>query len=147
MDQVQPGQIGSTFGGNPTACAAALATLEVIEEEGLLERAQEIGAAARERLGTLQKDFAQIGDVRGVGAMVGLEFVLEDGKTPNPAAVEAVVTHAREDGLILLPTGTYSNVIRLLPPINMSDDELDEGLSKLEAAVKNALEMPVVGTD
>ncbi len=147
MDQVQPGQLGSTFGGNPTACAAALATLEVIEEEGLLGRAQEIGAVIRERLSTLQEDHAQLGDVRGVGAMVGLEFAFEDGKTPNPAAAEAIVTHARDNGLILLPTGTYSNVIRLLPPINMSDDELDEGLSKLESAVKNALEMPVVGTD
>ena len=147
MDKVQPGQLGSTFGGNPTACAAALATLEVIEEEGLLERAQEIGAATKERLRALQRDHAQLGDVRGVGAMVGLEFVFADGKTPNPAAVDAVVTYAREDGLILLPTGTYSNVIRLLPPINMSDAELNEGLDKLEAAVKRALELPVVGTD
>ncbi len=147
MDQVQPGQIGSTFGGNPTACAAALATLEVIEEEGLLARAQEIGAVAKERLGALQKEHPQIGDVRGVGAMIGLEFVFEDGVTPHPAAVEAVVTHARDHGLILLPTGTYSNVIRLLPPINMGDEELDEGLSKLETAVKRALELAVVGMD
>ena len=147
MDRVQPGQLGSTFGGNPTACAAALATLEVIEEENLLVRAREIGEAATERLRALQKDFAQIGDVRGVGAMVGLEFVTDESKTPNPAAVEAIVTHARENGLILLPTGTYGNVIRLLPPIRMSDEELDEGLSKLENAVKRALELPVVGTD
>ncbi len=147
MDKVQPGQLGSTFGGNPTACAAALATLEVIEEEGLLERAQEIGAVATERLHALQRDHAQIGDVRGVGAMIGLEFVMGENKTPNPAAAEAIVTHARDNGLILLPTGTYSNVIRLLPPLRMSDAELDEGLSKLEAAVKNALELAVVGTD
>ena len=147
MDKVQPGQLGSTFGGNPTACAAALATLEVIEEEGLLERAQEIGAVATERLRALQRDHAQIGDVRGVGAMIGLEFVMGENKTPNPDAAEAIVTHSRDNGLILLPTGTYSNVIRLLPPLRMSDAELDEGLSKLEAAVKNALELAVVGTD
>ena len=114
---------------------------------GLLARAQAIGVAAKARLGALQNDYPQIGDVRGVGAMIGLEFVFEDGKTPNPAAAQAVVTHAREDGLILLPTGTYSNVIRLLPPLNMSDDELDEGLGKLAAAVKEALELAVVGTD
>ena len=147
MDRLEPGQLGSTFGGNPTACAAALATLEVIEEENLLERAQEIGAVARERLSALQKDYPQIGNVRGLGAMIGIEFVTGEDKTPNPAAVEAIVTHARDNGLILLPTGTYSNVIRLLPPIRMSDEELEEGLSKLEEAVKSALELAVVGTD
>ena len=141
MDAIEPGMLGSTFGGNPTACAAALATLRVIEEEGLLERAAEIGAVATERLRKLQGELGRIGDVRGLGAMIGIEFVTDDAtRTPDKAAVEAIVAHARDHGLILLPTGTYSNVIRLLPPIRMSDAELNEGLDKLEAAIRYALE-------
>jgi 4-aminobutyrate aminotransferase/(S)-3-amino-2-methylpropionate transaminase len=135
MDRVKPGMLGSTFGGNPTGCAAALATIKVIEEEGLLQRAQEIGVRMRERLDALARRVAAIGDVRGAGAMIGLEFVDEDGVTPNSAVVTEVVATAREAGLILLPTGTYSNVIRLLPPIRMSDAELEEGLAILERCV------------
>ena len=144
MDKIEGGQLGSTFGGNPTACAAALATIAVIEEENLLERAQEIGAVAKERLTHLQTQYAQIGDVRGTGAMIGIEFIKDSNKTPNSEAVDAIVAHARDNGLILLPTGTYSNVIRLLPPIRMSDSELNEGLDKLDAAIKHALAAKVM---
>ena len=139
MDAIEPGMLGSTFGGNPAACAAALATLNVIEGEGLLERAQEIGAVLKDRLGKLKEKHERIGDVRGLGAMIGIEFINDEAKTPNKAAVEAITMHARENGLILLPTGTYGNVIRLLPPINMSNEELNEGMSKLEAAIDNVL--------
>lgn len=145
MDKIAPGQLGSTFGGNPVSCAAALATLEVIEEEGLLERAREIGAAATEKLEALQRELPQIGDVRGLGAMVGAEFISGPDKTPNPEAAQAVLEHARANGLLLLTTGTYSNVIRLLPPIRMSDAELSEGLEKLEAALRAVLEPIAVG--
>jgi 4-aminobutyrate aminotransferase/(S)-3-amino-2-methylpropionate transaminase len=140
MDRVAPGQLGSTFGGNPVSCAAALATLDIIEEEGLLGRAKAIGEAIRERLSPLQAEFPQLGDVRGLGAMIGLEFVQEDSKMPNGAAVEAIVAHAREHGLILLPTGTYGNVIRLLPPLRLSDEALEEGCNKLEQAIRAVLE-------
>lgn len=144
MDEVGPGMLGSTFGGNPTSCAAALATLDVIEREDLLARSSRIGEVARTRLNELQQRWPQIGEVRGRGAMIGIELVHEsrDGseKLPNKEAVEAIVTAAREDGLILLPTGTYGNVIRLLPPINLSDEELDEGLEKLERAFEQVLE-------
>lgn len=139
MDRLAPGTLGSTFGGNPTACAAALATLQVIEEEGLLQRAQAIGATITRRLRSLQATYPQLGDVRGLGAMIGLEFVKDSAKTPNPEAVEAIVASARAQGLLLLPTGTYGNVIRLLPPIRMSDAELEAGLGKLEAAIAEAL--------
>jgi 4-aminobutyrate aminotransferase/(S)-3-amino-2-methylpropionate transaminase len=146
MDKVGPGQLGSTFGGNPTACAAALATLDVILEEGLLERARKIGTVLMGRLRDLQLEFAQLGDVRGLGAMIGLEFITSaEDKTPNKEAVQAIVANARESGLILLPTGTYGNVIRLLPPIRMSDAELEEGMEGLEAAIRRALE-PVTAT-
>ena len=140
MDRLQGGMLGTTFGGNPVSIASALATLKVIEEENLLERARVIGEKATERLKRLQSEFPQIGDVRGKGAMIGIEFVSDDDRTPEKTAVGAIVDHAREHGMILLPTGTYGNVIRLLPPLNLSDEELNEGLEKLEGAIRNALE-------
>lgn len=145
MDRLEPGQLGSTFGGNPVSCAAALATLSVIEEEGLLERAQEIGAAATDKLRALQRELPALGDVRGLGAMVGVEFVKDAAKTPDAEAAQAVLEHARADGLLLLTTGTYGNVIRLLPPIRMTDTELSEGLEKLERAIRAVLEPVPVG--
>jgi len=135
MDKVGPGMLGSTFGGNPAGCAAALATLEVIEEEGLLDRATAIGEAIRARMNALRQRVPALGDVRGAGAMIGLEFVREDGVTPDAELVNGAVAHARERGLVLLPTGTYGNVIRLLPPLRMSDAELTEGLDLLEEAI------------
>jgi 4-aminobutyrate aminotransferase / (S)-3-amino-2-methylpropionate transaminase / 5-aminovalerate transaminase len=139
MDKLSPGMLGSTFGGNPAGCAAALATLNVIEEEGLLERSQEIGAVLKDRLQKLQSKHKQIGDVRGMGAMIGIEFIKDAAKTPDEESVKKIVEHARESGLILLSTGTYSNVIRLLPPINMSDAELNEGMEKLETSITQVL--------
>ncbi|HEX7001577.1 MAG TPA: 4-aminobutyrate--2-oxoglutarate transaminase [Trueperaceae bacterium] len=139
MDAMEPGQIGTTFGGNPAAVAAALATLEVIEKEGLVARAAQIGAKASARLNELRARHPGIGDVRGKGAMVAMEFVLEDGYTPDTASVAKIVAFARDAGLILLPTGSYGNVIRLLPPINLSDQELEEGLTIIERAVEHAM--------
>jgi 4-aminobutyrate aminotransferase / (S)-3-amino-2-methylpropionate transaminase / 5-aminovalerate transaminase len=140
MDKLKPGMLGSTFGGNPAGCAAALATLQVIEEENLLERASEIGAVLKDRLQKLQAKHKQIGDVRGLGAMIGIEFIKDAAKTPDEESVKKIVETARDNGLILLSTGTYGNVIRLLPPINMTDAELSEGLEKLEHAVTVVLE-------
>jgi 4-aminobutyrate aminotransferase/(S)-3-amino-2-methylpropionate transaminase len=139
MDKIEPGQLGSTFGGNPTACAAALATLEVIEDEGLLERAQVIGNTLMASLRSLQRRFAELSDVRGLGAMIGLEFNQDAQQTPHPEAVKSIVNYARDHGLILLPTGTYGNVIRLLPPLTLSDSELEEGLAILTAAIEHSL--------
>ncbi len=140
MDAIGEGMLGSTFGGNPISCAAALATLDVLEEEGLIERANVIGERARQRLDKLQREFPQIGEVRGRGAMIGVEFVEAGGKEPNPAVVAAVVAHARDAGLVLLSTGTYGNVIRLLPPLTLSDDEIEEGLAILEKSIRAVLE-------
>jgi 4-aminobutyrate aminotransferase/(S)-3-amino-2-methylpropionate transaminase len=139
MEEVHPGMLGSTFGGNPVSCAAALATLDIIERDGLLERARQIGAVASERLHRLRSGLPAIAEVRGPGAMIGIEFVVPGSTTPDKDVVERVVTYARDHGLILLPTGTYGNVIRLLPPLNLSDDELAEGLDLLEAAIRHAL--------
>jgi 4-aminobutyrate aminotransferase / (S)-3-amino-2-methylpropionate transaminase / 5-aminovalerate transaminase len=144
MNALEPAMLGSTFGGNPTACAAALATMDVIEDEALLQRAQTIGAVLRDRFETLQARTPRLGDVRGLGAMVGLEFVGEDGRSPDPALVQRIVEDCRQRGLLILPTGTYGNVIRLLPPIRMSDAELEEGSATLEAAINAVLrEAPV----
>ncbi|MEJ2667938.1 MAG: 4-aminobutyrate--2-oxoglutarate transaminase [Deinococcales bacterium] len=140
MDAIEPGMLGSTFGGNPVGCAAALATLDVLEEESLVTRANVIGKRAKERLSGLRSAFPQIGDVRGRGAMIGVEFVEAGTLEPNPGVVAAVVAHAREQGLVLLPTGTYGNVIRLLPPLNLTDAELEEGLDILEMSVRAVLE-------
>jgi 4-aminobutyrate aminotransferase len=145
MDAIEPGMLGSTFGGNPVSCAAALATLDVLREEGLIDRARAIGEVAMPRLRALQRDMPRIGEVRGLGAMIGIEFVAEDGRTPDPATVRAIVAEARDRGLVLLSTGTYGNVIRLLPPLRLSDAELAEGLEILEAAVRDVLQ-PVQAT-
>jgi len=143
MDIPAPGNLGTTFGGNPAAVAAALATINVIEEEGLLERATLIGERFTAMLTSLSQDLPEIGDVRGKGAMIGIEFIKDEAGTPHKQAVERAVDHAREDGLLLLPTGTHGNVIRLLPPLNLSDSEIEEGLGKLEATIRAAVAEPV----
>lgn len=139
MDRVEPSMIGTTFGGNPAGCAAALATLDVIEEEGLLQRAGHINTRVTAALKELQGEVPAIGDIRGLGAMIGIEFVAADGKSPYPDAADRILEHALENGMILLSCGTYGNVVRLLPPLNLSDAELDEGITKLTSAIKAVL--------
>lgn len=138
MDRLKPSMVGTTFGGNPAGCAAALATIDVIESEGLLERASEIGQKLTSTLRSLQQSLPQIGEVRGLGAMVGIELINEDG-TPHPTAADAVIEAALEDGLLGLSCGTYGNVVRLLPPLNLSDAELEEGAVKLTRALEKVL--------
>ncbi|MBR8740732.1 4-aminobutyrate--2-oxoglutarate transaminase [Nocardiopsis sp. MG754419] len=134
MDAVHRGGLGGTYGGNPAACAAALAALEVIESEGLVERAREIGALMLARLRTFAERFDVVGDVRGRGAMVAIELVEGDGR-PNPEAVARVLKHCHARGLVLLSAGTHGNVIRMLPPLVIGDDLLVEGLNLLEEAL------------
>lgn len=139
MDALEPGMLGTTFGGNPTSCAAAIATLDVLEDEGVIGHAAEMGALARERLTSLKRRHPAIGEVRGLGLMLGLEFVGPDGITPDPDSVNAIVAAARKEGLLLLSTGTYGNVIRLLPPLTITEEELKSGLSVLERVVDQVL--------
>ncbi|TQN30783.1 4-aminobutyrate aminotransferase [Haloactinospora alba] len=135
MDAVHAGGLGGTYGGNPAACAAALATMEAIESQGLVERAGRIGETVLARLRALADRHGIIGDVRGRGAMVALELVNGPAdSTPNQDAVKRVLRYCHERGLVLLTAGTYGNVIRLLPPLVIGDDLLDEGLSILEEA-------------
>ena len=135
MNSVHSGGLGGTFGGNPVACAAALAAIRTIESEGLLARARAIGETMLRRLRRLSAGAPAIGNVRGRGAMVGIEFVGGDGIAPDRETTGRVLRRCHQDGLMVLGAGTYGNVIRLLPPLVISDGLLDEGLGILERAV------------
>ena len=130
MDAVPPGGLGGTFGGNPVSCAAGIAVLDVLTAPGFLDGATKLGETLRARLDTLAEKRPEIGDVRGLGAMLAFEFA---ERTPDRA--QAVVSAAAERGLLLLSCGLYGNVIRLLPPLNISAEDLDEGLAILEQSL------------
>jgi 4-aminobutyrate aminotransferase len=139
MNALGPGGLGGTYGGNPVACAAAHAAISVIQEERLCERSAEIGARMVARLKAIRArdDVTPIGDVRGLGAMVAFELVEEKGgNTPKPAAAPAVVARARELGLIILSCGYWGNTIRLLAPLTIPMEHLEEGLDILEHSLE-----------
>jgi 4-aminobutyrate aminotransferase/(S)-3-amino-2-methylpropionate transaminase len=130
MDAPHPGGLGGTFGGNPVSCAAACAVLDAFKEPGFRERGDEVGRLVRARLDEIAAAHPEIGEVRGLGPMLALEFV-----EPSGEVAKAVTTTAREEGLLLLSCGLYGNVIRLLPPLTATDEELERGLSILERAL------------
>ncbi len=138
MESVHQGGLGGTFGGNPIACAAALAVFDIIESEGLLERARHIGDVVQPRLEKLVAADGPVGEVRGRGAMIALELVGADGRQPDAAAAQRVARRCHEQGLLILTAGTYGNVLRLLPPLVISDDLLDEGLGIIEKALADS---------
>jgi 4-aminobutyrate aminotransferase/(S)-3-amino-2-methylpropionate transaminase len=138
MQAAEPGGLGGTYAGNPIACAAALAVLDVIEDEKLLSRADTIGARIKQRLHTIaqRNDTMPIGAIRGPGAMIGFEIFKGRGSTePDADATKRVTSRALQEGLILLSCGIYANVIRILVPLTVQDDILEEGLGKLERAL------------
>ncbi len=140
MDAPGDSAIGGTYVGNPVAQAAALAVLDVIEEEGLIERAAEIGERMRGRMLAWQERFDALGDVRGLGAMLAIELVHDRAtKEPAPELASAVAEAALERGLLLMKSGIYGNCIRVLVPLVISDAELDEALSVWEQAMEAAL--------
>src|SRR5438093_10097952 len=134
FDALGPGTLGSTFGGHPIACAAAIKTIEVIERDGLAARATAIGPTLRRRFEAMAKSQAGIGEVRGVGAMQAIELV-QDRTTKKPAPVDAIIKRACERGLLVLRAGLYSNVIRTLVPLTITDAQLEEGLDILEGSI------------
>ena len=140
MDAPGDSAIGGTYVGNPVAQAAALAVLDVFEEEGLVDRAAELGERMRGRMEAWQERFPQIGDVRGLGAMLVIELV-EDRETKEPAAklASTVVEAAFERGLLLLKSGIYSNCIRVLVPLVITDAQADEALAAWEDALEAVL--------
>jgi 4-aminobutyrate aminotransferase/(S)-3-amino-2-methylpropionate transaminase len=140
MDAPGDSAVGGTYVGNPVAQAAALAVLEVFEEEGLVERAGQVGDAIRERMLAWQQRFPAIGDVRGLGAMLAIELVEDPAtKAPAPDLATKVVEAAADRGLLLLKSGIYSNCIRVLVPLVISDAQLDEALGVWEDALDSAL--------
>jgi len=141
MDAPGVGGIGGTFGGNPAACAAALAVLEILEKEGLLERSTAIGKRFEERARGWQKKWPLVGDVRGLGAMCAIELV-RDAQTREPAEAEMkeVAQYCTEHGVITITAGTYGNVLRILVPLVVTDAQLDEGLDVIEKALAGVAE-------
>ena len=136
FDAMPPASFGSTFGGHPNACAAALKTIEIIERDGLAARAEAIGRTMRRRFDAMAAATPSIGEVRGIGAMQAIELVRDRGtKKPAPDVVDATIKRACERGLLLLRAGLYSNVIRTLVPLTITDAQLDEGLDILQASL------------
>lgn len=131
MDAPHAGGLGGTFGGNPVACAAALATIKTIESEGLIERAQQIERLVTEPLLRLQARDDRIGDVRGRGAMIAIELVKSGTADPDPELTLRVATAAHAAGVIVLTCGMFGNIIRLLPPLAITDELLTEGVDVL----------------
>jgi len=139
MDAPDPGGLGGTFGGNPVACAAALAVLDEVASDDFRARAQELGAHIRTKLEELAGRIDQVGDVRGIGPMLALELVTDrDTKEPAADVTKRTTEAARERGLILLSCGTLGNVIRILVPLVISDDDLARGLEILEESLVDA---------
>lgn len=136
MESVPAGVIGGTFGGNALACAAALKTIEIMEKEDFAGKSMKIGARCQEVFNNWKEKYSVVGDVRGLGAMIGIEFV-KDQKTkePNPELVTNLVQYCAQHGLLIENAGTYSNVIRFLAPLVITDDQLEAGFKILEEGI------------
>jgi len=135
MDAAHAGGLGGTFGGTPTAVAAAIAVMEQFEEGGWFERAEQIGEILSGRLTAMQNNYPVIGDVRGKGAMQAIELVRPGTMDPNPEATDAVMKHCHQNGVLVLNAGTYNNVLRFLPPLAISDELLHDALDVLAAGL------------
>jgi 4-aminobutyrate aminotransferase/(S)-3-amino-2-methylpropionate transaminase len=138
MDCVRSGGLGGTFGGNPLACAAALATLDIIEDERLAERANHIGGIIEQAMRAMQRRHRAIADVRGIGAMMAME-IADGNDAPRSAAAARIIEEARNRGVLLMPAGARSNVIRILVPLVITDEELREALDRLADSCSAAL--------
>ena len=140
MDAAAVGTIGGTYIGSPVCCAAALATIKYMKEIKLNEKAMVIGGIIKSRLEKIMATCPEIGDVRGIGAMIGIEFVKDNDPTlPNAAICSEIVKGCFENGLILLSAGTHKNIIRILSPLVITLEELDKGMTILENEIKKAI--------
>jgi 4-aminobutyrate aminotransferase/(S)-3-amino-2-methylpropionate transaminase len=136
MDAALPGTIGGTYIGSPVCCAAASATIKYMKDINLNERALEIGHSVMERMRHLQQEVQEIGDVRGIGAMIGIEFIKDKNpNSPDTDLCHKIVRGCADEGLILLSAGTHKNVIRILSPLVITDEELNKGLDILEKQI------------
>ena len=136
MDAVQPGGIGGTFGGNPVSTAAALKVFEIIERDGLLAEAQRVELSLQARIGGWVDRYPVVGEVRGKGAMFGVELVKPGTKEPNPEALSAVLRHATTNGVIPLDAGSWDSVLRIMPSVVISDELIDDAATVLEQALE-----------
>ncbi|MEU8912471.1 MULTISPECIES: 4-aminobutyrate--2-oxoglutarate transaminase [Streptomyces] len=134
MDAAHAGGLGGTYGGNPVACAAALGSIETMREQDLNAKARRIGEVMKARLNAIAEKYDIVGEVRGRGAMIAIELVKSGSKEPNPEATAALAKACHQEGLLVLTTGTYGNVLRFLPPLVIGEDLLNEGLDILEGA-------------
>jgi 4-aminobutyrate aminotransferase / (S)-3-amino-2-methylpropionate transaminase / 5-aminovalerate transaminase len=145
MDAPGVGGLGGTYGGNPLACAAALASIETMEKENLSARAMKLGDVFEARTRVWKTKWPLIGEARGLGAMRALELVKsQETREPAKEETEQILKFCRDKGLIVLSAGTYSNVIRLLVPLVISDEQFDEGLNILESAIAHVAESHAV---
>jgi 4-aminobutyrate aminotransferase/(S)-3-amino-2-methylpropionate transaminase len=139
VDAPQPGGLGGTYGGNPLACAAANAVLDIFEQENLLERSVKIGEQLRAGLEKLQVTHPEMGEIRQTGAMVAVEFVSDQpARTPDSAIVQRILDAAREEGLLLIKCGVERNVVRFLSPLTVSDQDVSDALGMFGRAVAAA---------
>jgi 4-aminobutyrate aminotransferase/(S)-3-amino-2-methylpropionate transaminase len=137
MDSVQPGGIGGTFGGNPVSTAAALATLKAIEDEGLIGEAQRVERALWARIGDWTERFPVVGEVRGKGAMFGVELIKSGTKEQNPEALTAVLKHATSNGVVALDAGSWDSVLRIMPSVVISEELIDDAATVIEEALSS----------
>lgn len=139
MKKLDTGSIGGTYGGNTIACAAGVATIRAMREEKMLENAAEKGIQLMTGLRKLQEEYPQIGDVRGLGLMVGTEFVVDGSQAKAKPLVKEVIHKAEEKGLLLLSCGTHDNTLRWIPPLNVSTEQINDGLRIFSEAVKETI--------
>jgi 4-aminobutyrate aminotransferase/(S)-3-amino-2-methylpropionate transaminase len=142
MDGVHPGGLGGTYGGNPVACASALAAIDIMRTEDLAAAARRIGRSVSASLRALQAAYPAVGDVRGRGAMMAMEIVHPGTLEPDPGATRLIADACHQEGVVVLTCGSFGNVIRLLPPLVIDDDLLADGLEVLTGAVRRVLAGP-----
>ncbi|GAB4545329.1 MAG: aminotransferase class III-fold pyridoxal phosphate-dependent enzyme [Anaerolineales bacterium] len=138
MKKLDAGSIGGTYGGNAIACAAGVATIKAMREEKMIENAAERGIQLMTGLRKFQEEFPQIGDVRGKGLMVGTEFIVDDSQAKAKPLVKEIIHKAEEKGLLLLSCGTYDNTLRWIPPLNVTAEQINDGLKIFGEALKEA---------
>jgi len=136
MKKLDTGSIGGTYGGNAVACAAGVATVRAMRDEKMVENAAERGIQLMMGLRKLQEEYPQIGDVRGKGLMVGTEFVVDGNQAKAKPLVKEIIHAAEERNLLLLSCGTYDNTVRWIPPLNVTSQQINDGLSAFESALK-----------
>jgi 4-aminobutyrate aminotransferase len=139
MKKLETGSVGGTYGGNAISCAAAVATIRAMREEKMIENAEEKGIQLMTGLRKLQEEYPQIGEVRGKGLMVGTEFIVDGSQIKAKHLVKDVIHSAEEKGLLLLSCGTYDNTLRWIPPLNVTTEQINDGLKIFSDSLKEVI--------